>query len=203
MVLVIEYAAKGDLFDLLRNTGGRMKEADVARRIMCPFMAGLVYLHSLNIIHRDIKLENTLFAGDGTLKIADFGLSVDVTMEHPVTRLGTLDYMSPGASAFPGACAAPRPLQRRVFASQCPCDAALLVHVSVAQCVLLGATMARSAPPSVQRSCFAQISASPPRIKTTRASRTPPRLTRGRAACSRTSSSSAARPLACPRARAL
>ena len=98
MVLVIEYAAKGDLFDLLRNTGGRMKEADVARRIMCPFMAGLVYLHSLNIIHRDIKLENTLFSADGTLKIADFGLSVDTTMEHPVTRLGTLDYMSPGAA---------------------------------------------------------------------------------------------------------
>lgn len=97
MVLIIEYAAKGDLFDLLKNMGGRMKEADVAKRIMCPFMAGLAYLHSLNIIHRDIKLENTLFTEDGTPKIADFGLSVDMTMEHPVTRLGTLDYMSPGA----------------------------------------------------------------------------------------------------------
>lgn len=96
MVLVIEYAAKGDLFDLLKNTGGRMKESDVAKRILCPFMVGLTYLHSLNIIHRDIKLENTLFTEDGTLKIADFGLSVDMTMENPVTRLGTLDYMSPG-----------------------------------------------------------------------------------------------------------
>jgi aurora kinase, other len=87
---------QGDLFDLLRNTGGRMKEGDVAKRILCPFMAGLAYLHSLHIIHRDIKLENTLFSADGTLKIADFGLSVDTSMEHPVTRLGTLDYMSPG-----------------------------------------------------------------------------------------------------------
>lgn len=96
--LVIEYAAKGDLFDLLKSAGGRMKEHDVARRILCPFMAGLAYLHSLGIIHRDIKLENTLFAADGTLKIADFGLSVDTAVESPVTRLGTLDYMSPGAA---------------------------------------------------------------------------------------------------------
>jgi aurora kinase, other len=96
VVLVIEYAAKGDLFDLLKNTGGRMRESDVAKRVLCPFMAGLSYLHSMRIIHRDIKLENTLFGADGTPKIADFGLSVDASMEQPVTRLGTLDYMAPG-----------------------------------------------------------------------------------------------------------
>ena len=97
VALIIEFAAKGDLFDLLRHMGGRMKEVDVVARVMAPFMLGLAYLHNLGIIHRDIKLENTLFASDGTLKIADFGLSVDANMEAPVTRLGTLDYMSPGA----------------------------------------------------------------------------------------------------------
>lgn len=97
VVLVIEYAAKGDLFDLLRHMGGRMKEADAVARIMTPFMKGLAYMHSLGVIHRDIKLENTLFSTNGTLKIADFGLSVDANHEAPVTRLGTLDYMSPGA----------------------------------------------------------------------------------------------------------
>ena len=81
-----------------------MKEADAAKRILCPFMAGLAYLHSLNIIHRDIKLENTLFSADGTLKIADFGLSVDTSLEHAVTRLGTLDYMSPGAPCRASVC---------------------------------------------------------------------------------------------------
>lgn len=97
VALIIEFAAKGDLFDLLRQMGGRMKEADVVTRVMAPFMLGLAYLHNLGIIHRDIKLENTLFSSDGTLKIADFGLSVDANVEAPVTRLGTLDYMSPGA----------------------------------------------------------------------------------------------------------
>jgi serine/threonine protein kinase len=73
-----------------------MKEREVVRGIMWPFMSGIAYIHALGIVHRDIKLENTLFSADGTLKIADFGLSVDLRVEAPVTRLGTLDYMSPG-----------------------------------------------------------------------------------------------------------
>lgn len=77
-----------------------MKEAMVATRIMHPFMSGLYYLHSRNIIHRDIKLENTLFDCHGGLKVADFGLSIDTSQEHAVTRLGTLDYMSPGATDY-------------------------------------------------------------------------------------------------------
>lgn len=76
-----------------------MKEREVVRRIMWPFMSGIAHIHAQGIIHRDIKLENTLFSADGTLKIADFGLSVDLNVEAPVTRLGTLDYMSPGALA--------------------------------------------------------------------------------------------------------
>lgn len=36
---------------------------------------GLQYMHSLNIIHRDIKLGNLLIQND-VLKIADFGLAV-------------------------------------------------------------------------------------------------------------------------------
>jgi serine/threonine protein kinase len=91
---------QGDLFDLLRHMGGRMKESDVVTRVLVPFMSGISYMHANGIIHRDIKLENTLFAADGTLKIADFGLSIDVTSEAPVTRLGTLDYMSPGTTYF-------------------------------------------------------------------------------------------------------
>lgn len=54
------------------------------------------YLHTRAIIHRDIKPENILFADHGScLKLADFGLAIDLREERAVTRAGTLDYMAP------------------------------------------------------------------------------------------------------------
>lgn len=50
------------------------------------------------IIHRDIKPENILLMSDHSIKLADFGLSIDATSERPVTRAGTLDYMAPEVS---------------------------------------------------------------------------------------------------------
>jgi len=45
--------------------------------------------------HRDIKPENVLFTEHRVLKLADFGLAIDLTEERAVTRAGTLDYMAP------------------------------------------------------------------------------------------------------------
>ena len=56
-------------------------------------------MHSENIIHRDVKPENTLVAEDGAALLADFGLSMDCGLERPATRLGTLDYMAPEVRA--------------------------------------------------------------------------------------------------------
>jgi serine/threonine protein kinase len=41
-------------------------------------LEGLEYLHKLNILHRDIKGLNILMAKDGKIKIADFGVAVNV-----------------------------------------------------------------------------------------------------------------------------
>jgi serine/threonine protein kinase len=46
-----------------------------ARSVMMQILNGLDYLHSNNILFRDIKLENILFDNDGKIKITDFGLS--------------------------------------------------------------------------------------------------------------------------------
>jgi serine/threonine protein kinase len=54
----------------------------------------LVYLHSLNIIYRDIKLENLLLDREGHLKIVDFGFSKQVR-DKTRTLCGTPEYIAP------------------------------------------------------------------------------------------------------------
>ncbi|KAA6416482.1 MAG: serine threonine kinase, partial [Trebouxia sp. A1-2] len=85
----------GDLYEDLKQRGGRFEEARTAAGVLRPCISALIYLHSKGIIHRDIKPENILLMADKSIKVADFGLSIDATSERPVTRAGTLDYMAP------------------------------------------------------------------------------------------------------------
>ncbi|GLI61103.1 hypothetical protein VaNZ11_003386 [Volvox africanus] len=101
IVLVQEYAARGDLFHLLRHIGGRMTETQVSDVVMRPFLDALAYLHSHGICHRDIKPENILFNDQWVLKIADFGVSINLNEERAVTRAGTIDYMAPEVTRCP------------------------------------------------------------------------------------------------------
>uniref|UniRef100_A0A383WCC8 Protein kinase domain-containing protein n=1 Tax=Tetradesmus obliquus TaxID=3088 RepID=A0A383WCC8_TETOB len=95
VVMVLEYAAGGDLYGLLRRAGGRLGEQQAVDLVLQPFLSALAYMHSKGIVHRDIKPENMLLSANGTLKISDFGLAIDLNQERAVTRAGTLDYMAP------------------------------------------------------------------------------------------------------------
>ena len=53
-----------------------------------------MYMHSKQIIHRDIKSENLLDCM-GTIKLADFGWSVHSPSDKRKTMCGTLDYLPP------------------------------------------------------------------------------------------------------------
>lgn len=66
-----------------------------AKYVIGPFLNVLHYIHGKEIIHRDIKPENLLLDASGSLKLADFGLSIVRSEENPVTRVGTVDYMAP------------------------------------------------------------------------------------------------------------
>lgn len=71
---------------------------------------GLDYVHSLGIVHRDIKLENILIGPDGRAVLSDFGISrifddelrqkLDITLTMPqdesvIRRLGSAFYLAP------------------------------------------------------------------------------------------------------------
>jgi predicted Ser/Thr protein kinase len=72
--------------------------SDAMFSILGQTAAALDYAHGKNIVHRDIKPANIMIAGDGTAKIADFGIAKITTSEQFTMTgsiVGTPHYMSP------------------------------------------------------------------------------------------------------------
>ncbi len=72
--LILEFAAKGELYKQLRKLGSFDEEQ--SSKYIAQMANALFYLHKKHVIHRDIKPENLLIGMNGELKIADFGWSV-------------------------------------------------------------------------------------------------------------------------------
>ncbi|OTF71249.1 hypothetical protein BLA29_011366, partial [Euroglyphus maynei] len=70
---LLETALGGELWTVLRQRGP-FNEQSVRFYAACVIEA-LQYLHSKNIIYRDLKPENCLLDSDGYLKLTDFGFS--------------------------------------------------------------------------------------------------------------------------------
>ncbi|KIY45370.1 snf 1 [Fistulina hepatica ATCC 64428] len=92
-IFVMEYAG-GELFNYLVQNG-RLSEAQ-ARRFFQQIMSGIEYSHRLKIVHRDLKPENILLDDDLNVKIADFGLSNEITDgDFLSTSCGSPNYAAP------------------------------------------------------------------------------------------------------------
>lgn len=71
-LFVMELCSGGDLLSYVRK---RRKLAEpVAKYFFKQIVEGIGYIHSKNILHRDIKLDNILLDDKGHIKIADFGV---------------------------------------------------------------------------------------------------------------------------------
>jgi len=84
-VLVMEYVAGGELFERLIQRPFSEKEV---QSIMRQVLKGVVHMHQKNIVHFDLKPENFLIVSDNpmSIKIADFGVSMDLNSKTPLTR---------------------------------------------------------------------------------------------------------------------
>ena len=96
--IVMEYCAGGSVDAIFRVLKRPLPEnliAYVCREVL----NGLVYLHGIHKIHRDIKGGNILLGQRGEVKLADFGVSTELvhTMSRRNSFIGTLYWMAPEA----------------------------------------------------------------------------------------------------------
>ncbi|KAL5604469.1 hypothetical protein BROUX41_002438 [Berkeleyomyces rouxiae] len=92
LYMVMDFVEGGELFSLLRKSG-RFPNP-VAKFYAAEVVLALEYLHSRNIIYRDLKPENLLLDRHGHLKITDFGFAKRVP-DKTWTLCGTPDYLAP------------------------------------------------------------------------------------------------------------
>ncbi|CAE8587985.1 unnamed protein product, partial [Polarella glacialis] len=95
LFLVLDFCGGGELFFHMLQRG-RFEECD-AMFYFCEILLGVEYLHSQQVLYRDLKPENCLLDDDGHIRLTDFGLSKDNLTQSALftSFVGTAGYLSP------------------------------------------------------------------------------------------------------------
>ncbi|CAD8176434.1 unnamed protein product [Paramecium pentaurelia] len=103
LYLVLDYCQGGDLSYHIANQGKFSEEA--ARFYAAEILLAIEYLHTKDIIYRDMKPENILLDIQGHVKLADFGLSKEGVSDQDKAKsfCGSPAYLSPDILSQKGA----------------------------------------------------------------------------------------------------
>ncbi|CDW83189.1 serine threonine protein kinase [Stylonychia lemnae] len=98
LYLLLDYMNGGNLSSFIEKSNN-VQDCDI-KSIMEQLLLGMHFIHQLNIVHRDLKLDNILLNtnefGKYEIKIADFGLAVSLKQSEKIfKKCGTPTYIAP------------------------------------------------------------------------------------------------------------
>ncbi|CAH1781892.1 unnamed protein product [Owenia fusiformis] len=95
--IVMEFADSGDLQGRIDRQNGEHFEQHVILDWFIQLCFGLRYIHSMKILHRDLKTQNIFLTRHNIVKIGDFGIARILKETHGCanTTIGTPYYLSP------------------------------------------------------------------------------------------------------------
>ncbi|CAF0966779.1 unnamed protein product [Rotaria sordida] len=94
LFLVMELVQGGTLYHKIQTT--RMNEDEI-KYYLAQLVCIIQYLHSNNIVYRDLKLEHAIVCSTGSIRLVDYGLGrlLKTSNETCHTFCGTYSYMAP------------------------------------------------------------------------------------------------------------
>lgn len=103
LMIVMEYAEGGTLFELLQSRNGQLLDEEVILHYFAQMLLSLQHVDSKQILHRDLKTQNILLDKKKQIvKIGDFGISKVLSSKSKAyTVVGTPCYLSPELCSEP------------------------------------------------------------------------------------------------------
>ena len=99
MHILMEYAPGGTLYKRVVDQSGVLFDEDQIWEWFVQILSALKYVHSRNVLHRDLKTQNIMLGGPNAsvIKLGDFGIAkvLGNNAEMAATMVGTPQYLSP------------------------------------------------------------------------------------------------------------